>query len=87
MELTPNEEVRRVKAALAEAGYPQVSVTYDEDDGEVGVTMRAPAEVIWRALAIATPGVYCWPCWSHNQACGDGEPVVCEHDWRAEPQP
>lgn len=69
--------VEMVKAALAEAGYPNAHV-YINPNGRVQTTARQPWEVSWRAGALVAPMVGkhmpCWPCWSTFK--GDD----CDHD-------
>lgn len=67
---------QRLRAALAEAGYPNALVHGSEDDpmirlsGERGV----PEAVCWRAHALVHPeSTICWSCWS------TGEPDPCTH--------
>lgn len=78
---TPEAEVVALRAALAEAGYPDAVVFVDPEHGP---TIRRgyvdgpmiPLEVVWRAFVVATPSipVACWPCWR------DGQGRDCTHD-------
>lgn len=94
--MTPEEEVAAVRAALAEAGYPD-AVAWPSDHPvygpTVGVTMvegpggtNPPWEVVWRALAVAVPHrlLMCWGCWSASTQL---TPEDCDHDPLTSPWP
>src|SRR5690242_20178321 len=97
-ELTPEERVRRVKAALAEVGYPDTEVISSVGfiTGKPCVDVVGPVppdEVRWRAYVIGAPDVtVCWPCWSgwRNGTVpwplpdGTGD---CDHDPMLSPWP
>lgn len=89
--LSPEEQMRRVKAALAEAGYPNAAVRWDvdyenggspavrigfeKDDGEV------PEEVCWKAFIVAgLEDVPCFECWSMGFLDFMPEDYVCTHE-------
>lgn len=81
-DMTPEERVRRVKAALAEAGYPDAPVWIEQDriHFESGVIPRA---VAWRAAAVVGDTHKCWPCF-------DADPhaqIDCPHDPLTSPWP
>ena len=71
-DLTPDEQVKRVWSALAEAGYPQAKVCWDEDRQEPSVQLgfdfdmgQVPEEVCWKAMVISRIGsVPCFSCWA-----------------------
>lgn len=78
----------RVKAALAEAGYPNADVSGPDYDPSVPISPSggrggAPAEVLWRAFRICserpTP---CFTCWEvgYGDECAEGD---C-HAWEME---
>lgn len=91
-DLTPEERVRRVKAALAEAGYPDAEVTW----GAFGVRGMGspttpegtpPLDVWWRSLLVARePNLPCWPCFLDP---GDdwATLMACDHDPETSPKP
>lgn len=89
--IEPAEQVRRVKAALAEAGHPDAIVMWGRmSNGEHGLLLSCscapcvPPGVFWRALVVADPegtmAGRCWPC--HRDGRWD-----CTHDYRTEPWP
>lgn len=88
VELSPEERCERVRMALAEAGYPDASVWWDDEfpatnPGSVRCrnAIPIPLEVTWRAFAIAAPDVTsCWPCW-------DARDPLCTHDPLTSPWP
>lgn len=91
-DLTPEERVRRVKAALAEAGYSPADVTWS-DFGVRGIGSPStpedgpPLDVWWRALLVARePNLPCWPCFL---APGDNWEMLmaCDHDPLTAPWP
>jgi hypothetical protein len=79
-EMPRDEQMRRVRAAIAEAGYPDVakSVTWDSDEpagpsvplGPDGV----PDAVCWMAFHVSRLSHCCWSCWR------DCEFDTCDHD-------
>lgn len=91
VDLTPDERVERVRAALFKAGYPDVEVVWSENPGEpwpgaVSIWFGrpgAPTEAVaWRALMLTEGMEVCWPCWSEG---GDAE--SCTHDPLTSPWP
>ena len=77
---TPEEMVRRVKAAYAEAGWPEVGVqVYAAQPGGwpsfrvYGRSPRPPAAVTWQAAWVVYEGhMPCWSCWrSASRAAQD----------------
>lgn len=89
MNASPEQWVERIKAALAEDGYPDAEVWWDGDGPRCDLGETLPEAVWWRALAVAADGlVYadggpaCWPCWSSGNPKRD-----CTHDYRDEPWP
>lgn len=85
-DLAPEERARRVKAALAEAGYPNDKpFVYEEPDGSriVRITGDAPPETRWRAWALAgEPDLICWQCYIGGVVWPD-----CAHDPLTSPWP
>ena len=73
-------DVEKVKAALAEAGYPKVGVA--TIDGVVAQTPAAvPVFMFWKAKAIAGVAEWCWPCRSQMPArMWPPYPEPCGHD-------
>lgn len=63
----------RVRAALAEAGYPNAKVTGPDDAPNVLLGTAAdavPDRVCWMAFYVAGfPEQACWPCWSEGYEC------------------
>lgn len=90
-DLTPEERVRRVKAALAEAGYPNVAVAWSEEHEEVvapGMYGAVPTAVWWRAKAIADAVTRCWACFSPEPWIPRAlAPEPCTHDPLTSPWP
>ena len=92
---TPEERVRRVKAALAEAGYPSASAYWlaEAECPHVivgpGLPGDPPLTMAWRAMALAgEDGMPCWPC--ADVGIYDGN--RCDHDpltseWPPVPSP
>lgn len=78
--------VEIVRAALAEAGYPDADVYAADDTVWSRRNAGVPDAVIWRAYAVtAQPGVVCWPCWTASTNNG-GYGVDCTHDtWDGAP--
>lgn len=87
-DLTPEERVRRVKAALAEAGWPTDGVVVAV--GRRGLPVphvrlgSAPRPAVWRAFFLADPTAprRCWPCWRDRV-----DPEGCDHDPLTSPWP
>jgi hypothetical protein len=86
--MTPDEQVFAVKAALAEAGYPDAVVWWNDDPAlaHIGTTTTPtiPPGVWWRVHALLGRVNRCWPCYKATLYDRHGE---CNHDWRAEPWP
>ncbi len=83
---TPEEMVRRVKAALAEARYPDADVrecTPLLSGGWPNVMMilcEVPEAAWWQACWVAYEGrVACWACWPDNDANDDCLAGNCHH--------
>lgn len=88
--------VRRVKAALADAGFDSNAwAAYDAAIGEWYVTGarfdRLPASAFWAANLLARQGttsplLTCWPCYEAASADpGVTRAQACEHDpWASE---
>lgn len=90
------DPVERVRAALAEAGYPGAEVVEcaGSGEGERAVTITRwsqrsiPLEVCWRAYRVAGTSGPCLECWtfsrSYDDARGcllwDGENAVLARD-------
>lgn len=79
----------RVRKALAEAGYPDARVRWDERRGGCvsvvthlnGVSL-VPEAATFRAFAICgEPGLACWPCWVADTK------ETCDHDPMTSPWP
>lgn len=96
--MTPEAQVEALKAALAEAGYPDAPVTLsyttiatrpnlDIPEGEPRITtFRRPGDVDMLAATWRARAIvgYRWlRCWPCYR---DGEPR-CDHDWRTAEQP
>lgn len=83
--LDPEERVRRVKAALAEAGWPDTKVSWSESDDSPSVLLSGefgvPDPVFWRGMAICDEMLCCWPCWQ------SWNPEDCTHDPLTSPWP
>lgn len=87
---SPAEQVRRMKACLAEAGYPSTVVRWGTlSDGTEGLQYDAdtvPRDVAWRALVVLDPlnenPLGCWPCFKRT-----GGTTGCSHDYRTQPFP
>lgn len=79
--LTIDEQVRRLRAALAEAGYPNAIVQFwpGEDDPRVGLGKEGdPTDyVCWKAYAVTGLSHCCWACWDADtgQDCHVTGPV------------
>lgn len=84
-EVEPEEQLRRIRAAIAEAGYPSVAarVWWCQHDGPVVPLSDdgVPDEVCWMAFHVARLDHCCWPCWR------DGIGEFCTHDPHAEELP
>lgn len=80
-----NAAVEMVRAALAEAGYPDALI-YETVWGDAAFVASAnvPMEAYWRAGAILGPAqgytMTCWPCWKANGYSGEGLLGRCQHD-------
>lgn len=90
--LRPEEQVRRIRACLAEAGYPDADVHWASDGVSVGLSGShgVPDAVCWMAFQTAFHGrcpcplptctgrLPCWACWeaSVGEECADGN---CHH--------
>lgn len=91
-DLTPEERVRRVKAALAEAGYPDAEVWWGSSrvwTGPVCDVSDAPQSPWWRALAVSGHApLPCWPCFISDEywECDDPK-AFCDHDPLTSPWP
>ena len=84
MTLTRPQAREAVQACLAEAGYPDATVTVRR--GKVHAS-GAPWPVVWRAGAIVSQAagkrMPCWPCW---EASGYTSAPDCTHDlWEGAP--
>lgn len=82
-----DEMVRRVRAALAEAGYPNARVESDIDGPSIGLGQRAdegevPERVAWRAHVVAGNDASCWACWNlgYDPGCLQGSVEDCGLD-------
>jgi len=76
--------VEMVKAALAEAGYPDVFVYVRKDGVPAVAAYSLPPEVFWRAKAVAVPAWPCWRCWV--AADYDSVRTDCQHStWDGAP--
>jgi hypothetical protein len=92
--VTPEQQVDAVRAALAEAGYPNVHVWLATTPITGVARPHADAwavsgETYWRAMAVVGLVTTCWPCWSSWSAAGrpKHENNPCTHDYRTEPWP
>lgn len=83
----PLDYVPRVKAALMEAGYPDMVLYDPESPNEMHLAADVPAEVVWRAFTITGLNDACWPCWIAHVEDDPADGWDCDHDWRAETQP
>ena len=75
---------KKMAPALAEYGYPEVSVfpgVYPNGDYGVCLAPEPPLSVAWTAALIAEPSVMpCWPCYSAHIHASE-----CDHDpWLSE---
>lgn len=84
--LTPEERVRRVKAALAEAGHPDAVVMPSVEPPGVLIGSYEPLEVQWRAAALAGAVTRCWPCYRAHPIYSQSRPP-CDHDPLTSPWP
>lgn len=91
--MTPEQQVDAVKAALAEAGYPNARVSWSARlDATEGVTVwlcSVDRGTAWRALTLVkerlglVDDIRCWPC-----SLGSSRRMfTCTHDYRSEPWP
>lgn len=87
---TPEAEVVALRAALAEAGYPDAIVYVGPENGEPTIRhafddqVLVPMSVAWRAFAVVCPArlVACWACFENPDIVGP-----CEHDPLTSPWP
>lgn len=89
-DLTPEDRVRRVGAALAEAGYPQAAVAWNTEYQEVvapGMYGLVPTSVWWRAKAISDVVNRCWACFSQAPTLPQIDVGPCTHDPLTSPWP
>lgn len=84
--VSPEAELLALRAALAEAGYPDAIVYYDPEAGEIAVRWRqgdvelVPRSVVWKALQIVGLVDACWPCWSARILLDDCDSIEpCAH--------
>lgn len=89
--MTPEQQVDAVKAALAEAGYPDAYVVWGDDRPYLGMDENVPMDVWWRARALTVfplrPHAPCWPCQEAYCLGLSAQSQTCTHDWRSEPWP
>lgn len=76
MTLDADELVRRMKATLALAGYPDADVGLlgTAADGNPKLCLacdQVPPAVAWRALRLAYGFGPCWSCWAPNSGTWD----------------
>lgn len=80
----PDEAMRRVQAALAEAGYPDAGVrtivncSCGASRPCIVVDHPVPDEVVWMAYFVAGIERSCWECWSTGK-----KPGTCTHEIKA----
>lgn len=78
--------VDRVRAALAEAGYPDAHV-WKNHLGDVEVDLLptrngVSSEACWMAFFVCGMVETCWPCWEAGWS-----DVECTHDLATSPRP
>lgn len=74
----------RLRAALAEVGYPNARIYGRSDDPSVLMAPSdegVPEDALWMAFFVVGLEPACWPCWSSD----NGE--SCTHDPRMEERP
>lgn len=90
--MTNSQRVERLRMALAEAGYPDAEVSWDDAEDEVMVMRHRPylgdgmfgewdlpADVVWRAYVICGETSLCLGCWrdrSHQEPTCDHQPAI-----------
>lgn len=85
--LTYEEKMRRVRMALAEAGWPNANVRIalnamriDVDCSvHIGHPIDPTIEAVWTAFLVSKVRIACWPCTAARQDCS--------HDPHTQPKP
>lgn len=66
MSAATSEPLRKLRACLAEVGYPPEAVNEDENGLLWWQTSLVPPEVMWRARVTVELITTCFSCWSHS---------------------
>jgi hypothetical protein len=67
----PPGGLHRVRAALAEVGFPNPDIRGSDDEPNVALGSWAdmgqvPDRIVWKAYSVAGFAVPCWECWNNH---------------------